>query len=188
MAPKIKPRNKPILLGAKNYEGDTGVRTPADFMADWRETEARNTPKAPTVIRQVTFKDVPEWANLSDVLCLVFGGPIERIWSEQPNEVTVRFLWDGDCKDYYKIVQGGISIGRDMIEIEMASCEALPDDVKAWTRKGASRVVQVDVPNDKTFQDLHNFVKDLDLDHLTYHVEPNKARNFDFGTQEETSD
>ena len=151
-----------------------GVATPTDFMAAWRAKN--NAPSAPVPSippRCIVFKNVPERAALSDVLCLVFGGPIESVSSHNPNEVTVQFIEADDCKKYYETVRHGIRIGHHLIQVEQQVCEPLDQEMKHWIMAGTTRVVRVDVPNHKTLQDLHDVAVDLEIDHVMYHTEPN---------------
>lgn len=151
-----------------------GVATPTDFMAAWRAKNFAPLAPVPSIPpRCIVFKNVPEGAGLSDVLCLVFGGPIESISSNNPNEVTVKFIEADDCKKYYEAVSHGIRVGHHTIGVELQVCEPMDQEMKHWVGAGTTRVVQVDIPNHKTLQDLHDVAKDLDIDHVMYHTEPN---------------
>ncbi|KAJ5179909.1 hypothetical protein N7492_003119 [Penicillium capsulatum] len=192
----IKKKSKPMMLSRVSSTHETpaksghkplvsseastgsvarGIRTPTDFMAQWRAKNAERIAIAESkpVSRRIVFKNVPDWANLTDVLCLVYGGPIERIWSEQENEVIVQFFKVPDCEEYYDDNSSGIFVDGQVIEVEQAECPPLSKETKHWITAGCTRVVKVDIHNDKTFQDLQDIVKDLELDHLMYRAEPN---------------
>lgn len=158
------------------FEPGTALRAPSDFMAQWYARQAERTSQLP---RQIILKGVPDWANFTDILCLVSGGPIERIWSQNSNEVIVQFLYEADCEAYYDRYCYGIRIEDDLIEVEQRRCEPLSDELKAWVAAGTTRCVQVDIPDEKTFRELQDVAKDLNLDHLMYHAEPNKVSVLD---------
>lgn len=64
------PGEKPVVRG---------IRSPEDFMAHWRAMQARgHAIRIAVPQRRIAFKDLPEGTTISDVLCLVHGGAIDR--------------------------------------------------------------------------------------------------------------
>ena len=95
--------------------------------------------------RRIVFGNLPEWANISSILQLVYGGAIERAWSEN-GEVIVQFVEQDGCIKYHEIHSEGIKLkdGDDdlIISVTMPE-EGLPDNAALSSRieEGASRVV-----------------------------------------------
>ncbi|KAJ6149718.1 hypothetical protein N7471_000917 [Penicillium samsonianum] len=52
-------------------------------------------------LRRIVFGNLPEWANISSVLQLVYSGASERAWSES-GEVIMHFVEQDDCIKYYE--------------------------------------------------------------------------------------
>lgn len=145
-------------------------------MAQWlaHHPERRVTPILQSP-RRIIFKNVPEWATISDMICLVHGGAIERIWSEKEEEVIVQFLDDTTCKKYYETYSKGIRIGEHVIEVEQATCDPVSQKLKNVVNAGNTRVVYVDIPALRTIGELEEVAKGFEVDHIVYRVEPNKA-------------
>lgn len=126
-----------------------GLTAPADFMKQFRllqlqkQTAPKVAPAGPP--RRIVFGNLPEWANISSILQLVYGGAIERAWSEN-GEVIVQFVEQDDCVKYHENHSDGIKLkdGDDdlIISVTMPE-EGLPDNAELSSRveDGASRVV-----------------------------------------------
>ncbi|KAJ5585427.1 uncharacterized protein N7459_005227 [Penicillium hispanicum] len=156
-----------------------GVREPEEFMAHWRTMQMGDdfpTLQPPTgfVHRRIVFTNVPAWAKMNDMLCLVHGGDIERIWSEMAGEVKVDFLEAHDCEQYYETYAPGIRIGTHVIHLDLEVCEVVSQALRSRIGAGNTRVVYVDVPVSKTIQELETVAQDLALDHMVYHLEHGK--------------
>jgi hypothetical protein len=97
-------------------------------------------------VRRVVFGDLPEWANISQVLLLVHGGAIERAWSED-SEIIVQFVKEEQCVAYHETHSDGIAYQRaDGVESKISVTlpeEGLVDnaDLSDRVEAGASRVV-----------------------------------------------
>ncbi|CAG8901615.1 unnamed protein product [Penicillium egyptiacum] len=126
-----------------------GVTAPADFMKQVRLLHLQKQ-IAPKIVptgppRRIVFGDLPEWADIPNVLQLVYGGAIERAWSENGG-VIVQFVDQDDCVKYYENHSDGIKLkdGDDDVTISVAMPEeGLHDNAELWKRVegGASRVV-----------------------------------------------
>ncbi|KAF7526384.1 hypothetical protein PCG10_004079 [Penicillium crustosum] len=128
-----------------------GLTAPADFMKQFRLLQLQKQ-MAPKVApagppRRIVFGNLPEWANTSSILQLVYGGAIERAWSEN-GKVIVQFVQKDDCVKYHENHSDGIKLkdGDDdlIISVTMPE-EGLPDNAELWSRveEGASRVVSL---------------------------------------------
>jgi hypothetical protein len=126
-----------------------GLTAPADFMKQFRllQLQKQMAPKvAPTgPARRIVFGNLPEWANISSILQLVYGGAIERVWSEN-GEVIVQFVEQDDCVKYHENHSDGINLkdGDDDLTISVTMPEeGLPDNAELSSRveEGASRVL-----------------------------------------------
>ncbi|KAJ5823036.1 hypothetical protein N7447_005376 [Penicillium robsamsonii] len=126
-----------------------GLTDPADFMKQVRLLHMQKV-MAPKVVptgppRRIVFGNLPEWTNISGILHLVYGGAIERAWSEN-GEVIVQFIGQGDCIKYYENHSDGIKVsdgdGELTISVTMPE-EGLQDNAELSKRveEGASRVV-----------------------------------------------
>ncbi|CAI7622927.1 unnamed protein product [Penicillium discolor] len=126
-----------------------GLTAPADFMKQFRLLQLQKQ-MAPKVVpagppRRIVFGNLPEWANISSILQLVYGGAIECAWSEN-GEVIVQFVEQDDCVKYHESHSDGIKLkdGDDdlIISVTMPE-EGLPDNAELSMRveEGASRVV-----------------------------------------------
>ncbi|KAJ5504504.1 hypothetical protein N7463_007378 [Penicillium fimorum] len=126
-----------------------GVTAPADFMKQVRLLHKQKL-TAPKVVptgppRRIVFGNLPEWANISGILHLVYGGAIERAWGEN-GEVVVQFVEQDDCVKYYENHSDGIKVNDDdgelIISVTMPE-EGLQDNAELSKRveEGASRVV-----------------------------------------------
>lgn len=126
-----------------------GLTAPADFMKQVRLLHLQKQ-MAPKVVpagppRRVVFGNLPEWANVSSILQLVYGGIIERAWGEN-GEVVVQFVEQDDCVKYYENHSDGIQLkdGDDDLTISVTMPEeGLSDNVELSIRveEGASRVI-----------------------------------------------
>ncbi|KAK4865913.1 hypothetical protein LT330_009006 [Penicillium expansum] len=126
-----------------------GLTAPADFMKQVRllHLQKQMAPKAvPTgPPRRIIFGNLPEWASISCILQLVYGGAIECAWSEN-GEVAVQFVNQDDCTTYYENHSDGIKLkdGDEDLTISIAMPEeGLPDNAELLNRveEGASRVI-----------------------------------------------
>lgn len=111
-----------------------------------KEKAARAAALGP--VRRVAFGDLPEWATISQILMLVHGGAVERVWAED-NQVVVQFVDETECLKYYEMHSGGIkylTVDEDeaLISVTMPE-EGLPDHAELENRvaEGASRVVSL---------------------------------------------
>lgn len=59
--------------------------------------------------RRIVFGNLPELADISSVLQLVYGGAIERAWSEN-GEVIVQFVEQDVCVKYFEDHCEGINL------------------------------------------------------------------------------
>ncbi|KAJ5942643.1 hypothetical protein N7516_002811 [Penicillium verrucosum] len=144
-----------------------GLTAPADFMKQFRllQLQKQMAPKvAPTgPPRRIVFGNLPEWANISSVLQLVYGGAIERAWSEN-GEVIVQFVEQDDCVRYHENHSDGIKLkdGDDDLTISVTMPEeGLPDNAELSNRveEGASRVVCLsDLPTGFKTSDNENIL------------------------------
>ncbi|KAJ5478412.1 hypothetical protein N7530_003921 [Penicillium desertorum] len=128
-----------------------GVTAPADFMKQVRllHLQKQMAPKAVPAgpPRRIVFGNLPEWADIPSVLQLVYGGAIERAWSEN-GEVIVQFVDQDACIKYYENHGDGINLkdGDNDVTISVAMPEeGLQDNAELWKRVqgGASRVVSL---------------------------------------------
>ncbi|KAJ6149757.1 hypothetical protein N7471_000956 [Penicillium samsonianum] len=126
-----------------------GLTAPADFMKQVRllhlqkQMASKIVPAGPP--RRIVFGNLPEWATIPSVLQLVYGGAIERAWSEN-GEVMVQFVEQDDCVKYYENHSEGIKLkdGDDDVTISVAIPEeGLQDNAELSKRveEGASRVI-----------------------------------------------
>lgn len=97
--------------------------------------------------RRIVFGNLPEWADISSVLQLVYGGAVERAWSEI-NEIIVQFVDQDVCVKYFEDHCEGINLkdGDNDITISVVMPEeGLQDNAELWKRvqEGASRVVSL---------------------------------------------
>ncbi|CAI7612668.1 unnamed protein product [Penicillium glandicola] len=126
-----------------------GVTDPATFMKQVRMLHLQKK-MAPKVVptgppRRIVFGNLPEWANISSVLYLVYGGAIEHAWSEN-GDAVVQFVEQDDCIKYYENHSDGIKLknGDDDLTISVTMPEeGLQDNAELSKRigEGASRVV-----------------------------------------------
>ncbi|KAJ5972529.1 uncharacterized protein N7479_002447 [Penicillium vulpinum] len=126
-----------------------GVTAPADFMKQVRKLQLKKQAAAKVVPpgppRRIVFGNLPDWANISSILHLVYGGAIERAWSED-DEIIVQFVEQDDCVKYYENHSDGITLkdGDDELTISVTMPEeGLQDNAELLKRvdEGASRVV-----------------------------------------------
>ena len=169
-APSFTPSSPTIV--------DRGVRSPEDFMAHFRALKIANAEKNGKTLQphRIVFKDVPDWANLTDIMCLVHGGDIASMTGNGGYEVYVDFVDPEACKRYYDTYSDGIRIGNEIMTLELGQPQKIDQLLKDMSDDGKSRVVYIDVLDGKKFSDLHQTCDKFDLDHLMYHVEPNKVR------------
>lgn len=145
-------------------------------MAHWRAMQARKNAAVRIVVpyRRIAFKNLPEWATISDVLCLVHGGAVDRAWEAGENEVIVQFCDETACKKYFETYSEGIRVDDDhVITIEKPQdTDQITIALKEKIDNGGSRLVRLaGVPNDKTFQDLRDAVAGYAVDHILWHGE-----------------
>ncbi|KAJ5375209.1 hypothetical protein N7517_007215 [Penicillium concentricum] len=149
-----KASQKAESIGDEESTGSSkprGVTAPADFMKQVRLLHLQKK-AAPKVVptgppRRIVFGNLPEWANISGILHLVYGGAIERAWSEN-GEVIVQFVEQDDCIKYYENHSDGIKVndgdGELTISVTMPE-KGLQDNAELSKRveEGASRVVSL---------------------------------------------
>lgn len=128
-----------------------GVVAPGDFMKQVRklQEQKRLAPKVASVgpPRRIVFGNLPEWVGISSILHLVYGGAIERAWSEN-GEVIVQFVDQEKCVEYYEAHSDGIKLKDDDEDVTISVAmpeDGLPDNAKLSARieEGASRVVSL---------------------------------------------
>ncbi|OQE12912.1 hypothetical protein PENFLA_c059G07566 [Penicillium flavigenum] len=128
-----------------------GVTAPADFMKQVRllHLQKQMAPKAVPAgpPRRIIFGNLPEWADISSVLQLVYGGAIERAWSEN-GEVIVQFVDQDVCVKYFENHSEGINLKDGDYDVTISVVmpeEGLQDNAELWKRVqgGASRVVSL---------------------------------------------
>lgn len=95
--------------------------------------------------RRIVFGDLPDWANVSSILQLVYGGAIERAWSED-GHVVVQFVEQDDCVKYHENHSDGIKLkdGDDDVTISVTMPEEGLKDNNELSKRvedGASRIV-----------------------------------------------
>ncbi|KAJ5297762.1 hypothetical protein PENANT_c012G05689 [Penicillium antarcticum] len=136
-------------LGSTNDTGIRPVASAKDFMNSFRALRVAEAAAAaaaePGPPRRLLFKNLPEWATISHVLHLVWGGTIERAWSETSGEVNVQFTDADDCNRYFEQYSEGISIkvGDDgtQIFIELMDNDIEHPDLASRISADASRLV-----------------------------------------------
>ncbi|KAI2730866.1 hypothetical protein CBS147332_2718 [Penicillium roqueforti] len=126
-----------------------GVTAPADFMKQVRLLHLQKQ-MAPKVVptgppRRIVFGDLPDWANVSSILQLVYGGAIERAWCED-GHVVVQFVEQDDCVKYHENHSDGIKLkdGDDDVTISVTMPEEGLKDNNELSKRvedGASRIV-----------------------------------------------
>ncbi|KAJ6047677.1 uncharacterized protein N7446_011407 [Penicillium canescens] len=137
-----------------NTQGDEGFRPPASakvFMSSFRALRLANAAVAaaaaaePSPPRRLLFKNLPKWVTVSHVLHLVYGGVIERAWSETSGEVNVQFTDADDCNRYLEMHPESIplKVGDDVINIsiELMDNDNEHPELARRLRADASRVV-----------------------------------------------
>lgn len=137
-----------------NTHGDEGFRPPAsakEFMSSFRALRLANAAVVaaaaaePSPPRRLLFKNLPKWVTVSHVLHLVYGGVIERAWSETSGEVNVQFTDANDCNRYLEMRPEGIplKVGDDVINIsiELMDNDNEHPELARRLRADASRVV-----------------------------------------------
>lgn len=145
-----------------------GVRTPEEFMASLRAAQARRRASAAIPARRIVFGNLPEGTSVSDVLCMVHGGAVERAWSVVEGEVIVQFIDDGACARYYAIHSAGILVhGNHVITV------AQPDNTDPLTPRqrerimsGVTRLVSISGIVNEAFVNLCTITKGYEIDHI----------------------
>lgn len=149
-------------------------------MAQVHAMQPQNPVRTATPDRRILFRNLPSWATISDVLCLVHGGAVNRVWNETENEIMVQFCDETACKQYYETYSQGIRLeGDHVIAIEKPrGSDRLTTSLKDKIEAGVSRLVLVaNIPNEKTFQDLRGLVKDYSVDHILWRAEVDRVSN-----------
>lgn len=158
-----------------------GVRTPQEFMASLRAIQARSGVRITVPPRRIIFGNLPNATTISDVLCLVYGGAVERAWSVVDGEVIVQFCDDGACRRYYDANSTGIIVfGDHVIALER------PDDTDQLTaaqreriNEGITRVIRITGITNDSFGRLCDLTKGYEIDHI-HLVECDKVRQTPF--------
>lgn len=153
--------------------GQSTVATPEEFLLCFRQRfkPGKHAVEIVAPHRRIAFKELPEGATISDVLCLVHGGAVDRAWRVADNEIIVQFCDDGACKAYYDAYGNGIRVdGNHVITIEKPSgTEAISMALRQKIDKGVTRVVHVSgIPKDKTFENLLEAASKYSIDHIVW--------------------
>lgn len=149
------------------------IATPEEFLASFHQ-RPKVSKYAVDIVpphRRIAFKELPEAATVSDVLCLVHGGAVDRAWRIADNEIIVQFCDDGACKDYYNLYSNGIRVDGDhFITVEKPTgTEPISMALRQKIGKGVSRVVHVSgIPKDKTFENLLEAAAKYSIDHIMW--------------------
>lgn len=174
---EAKETSKPTLdlaAGADSAPAADSLADPAAFMAKWRSLATQPAPMKTTTTPVVVFKNLPDWANVSDVLSLVHGGVVDRV-SIENGEAVVIFTDAGDCKRYAALYQKGIRIAGDGEQVVTVELSEQSDVIDAKhdeaIKAGATRVVRaVPVLQTLTFAQLQAVGQQdvYKLEHLSY--------------------
>jgi hypothetical protein len=143
---------KESLASRPKSSRSQGVTDPGDFMKEFHKLRKLKelAAKATTTgaVRRVVFGDLPLWGTISNILQLVYGGAIERVWTED-RQVVVQFVEKATCEKYYENHSNGIDYETDEGERATISVtlpeDGLVDDAELTARVavGASRVVRL---------------------------------------------
>ncbi|KAJ5286761.1 hypothetical protein N7478_002447 [Penicillium angulare] len=148
-----------------------GVQPPEVFMKQFREMQLAKmaqTGKPTLSRRRVIFKNLPDWVEFNDVMCLVYGGSIDTMTKSGEHEMSVDFIDEDTCQMYADIYKDGILICDQVITVELGETSELKEAVKTMVDEGKSRVVSIEVPDQTKFADMHELFTNYDLDHFTY--------------------
>lgn len=123
--------------------------------------------------RRVIFSDVPEWASISDILGLVHGGAVDRVFFQQQRCFAVQFCDEGSCQKYVDTYATGIRIEGQVIKVAKApTSDKITPDFTAMIDAGASRVVRAgNVPLSMSLQDVHQLASGLEVEHILYNAQ-----------------
>ncbi|KAJ5815438.1 hypothetical protein N7474_007215 [Penicillium riverlandense] len=158
-----------------------GLADPATFMAKWRTLATQLAPVVTTTTPVVVFKNLPDWACVSDVLSLVHGGVVDRV-SIENGEAVVIFTDAEACKKYAGLHDKGIRVGGDgehIVAVELSDLsDAIDAEHEEAIKAGATRVVRaVPVLQTLTFAQLQavSLQDAYKLEHLSYLAAANGA-------------
>lgn len=160
------PANAPVMRGVYSNQA---------FLDSFKAVQTRgfNLGGQKIAPRRIAFKNVPEWATYSDMLCLVHGGAVDRIFRGEEHEFVVQFCDEESCTKYLEAYPSGIKVEDDHI-IEVVRAPGSDKILPAFTsmmESEASRLVRLaPVPLDKTLQDLHDLASGLTVDHILYNA------------------
>jgi hypothetical protein len=160
------PANAPVMRGVYSNQA---------FLDSFKAVQTRgfNLGGQKIAPRRIAFKNVPEWATYSDMLCLVHGGAVDRIFRGEEHEFIVQFCAEESCTKYLEAYPSGIKVEDDHI-IEVVRAPGSDKILPAFTsmmENEASRLVRLaPVPLDKTLQDLHDLASGLTVDHILYNA------------------
>lgn len=147
---------------------------PAAFMAKWRSLATKLASMKAITTPVVVFKNLPDWASVSDVLSLVHGGVVYRVTIDN-GEAVVIFTDADDCKKYASLYEKGISIAIDGEHVVAVELSEQPNVIDAKhdvaIKAGATRVVRaVPVLESLTFAQLQAVGQQdsYELEHLSY--------------------
>jgi hypothetical protein len=137
-------------------------------MASLRALQARTGVRITIPPRRIVFGHLPEGTSISDVLCLVYGGAVERAWSVYDGQVIVQFTEDGPCRRYFDTHYAGIKVDGDhVITVEK------PDNTDQLTvaqqeriENGATRLIRITGLVNDDFVTLCNLSKGYEVDHI----------------------
>lgn len=153
-----------------------GVRSPEEFMKSFRSASALgfNLGGSTAAPRRIIFTDVPEWASISDILGLVHGGAVDRVFVQGAGSVAVQFCEEESCQKYIDTYTSGIRIEGAVIKVAKApTTDKMIPSLTALINKGASRVVRAgNIPLSMSLQDVHQLVRNLHVEHILYNARP----------------
>ncbi|KAJ5987797.1 hypothetical protein N7481_003007 [Penicillium waksmanii] len=151
------------------------VSSPQEFLDSFKAVHTRgfNLGGQKIAPRRIAFKNVPEWATYSDMLCLVHGGAVDRIFRGEEHEFIVQFCDEESCTKYLEAYPSGIKVEDDHIieVVRVSGSDKILPTFTSMMENEASRLVRLaPVPLDKTLQDLHDLASGLTVDHILYNA------------------
>lgn len=152
-----------------------GVASPQEFMKSFKTVHKTgfNLGGQKAAPRRIAFQDVPEWATISDMLCLVHGGAVDRIFPGGENEFIVQFCDEASCEQYAETYTDGIRVEDDHVikVVKAPGSDKITSTFTSMMEADASRLVRVTkVPIEKTIEDLHKLTEGLTVDHILYNA------------------
>lgn len=175
-APEFTPATSPDTPAANPGDAPAplGVRSPAEFLESYKKVSKAGFNLGPKPVpRRVAFKNLPEWVTVIDILCLVHGGAVDRIFGNDDGDIIVQFCDQNCCQQYLDAYPSGIRLDDDhVIEVSRGSgTEKITSSLASMIEEGSSRLVRIsNVPGEKSLQDLHDLVNGMDVDHILYNA------------------